>query len=276
MLLLEQADHLGGASVSAQVFPGVDARLSRYSYLVSLLPQQVRDELGLDLRLVRRSVSSYTPDPRVDGRAGLLVTDDEAATTASFARIGAGADRAGWDGLYARTARAARALWPTVTEPLLSREQARARVGDDEVWDLLVERPVGLGVADAVADDLVRGVALTDALIGTFADPSTDLLANRCFLYHVIGGGTGDWDVPVGGMGAVSGALAGCGPGRGGRSSPAPASCPWTPRAAWSSTSAAPSTPSPPTGWSGPGPPPRSTGPWPRPAPATTAARATR
>jgi phytoene dehydrogenase-like protein len=49
---------------------------------------------------------------------------------------------------------------------------------------------------------------LTDGLIGTFA-PAVDesLAANRCFLYHVIGGGTGDWDVPIGGMGAVSAAL---------------------------------------------------------------------
>ena len=55
----------------------------------------------------------------------------------------------------------------------------------------------------------MRGVVATDALIGTFTDlddPSLD--ANRCFLYHVIGGGTGDWDVPVGGMGAVTGELA--------------------------------------------------------------------
>ena len=208
VVVLEQHDHLGGASVSAPVFPGVEARLSRYSYLVSLMPQQIRDELNLDLRLVRRRVSSYTPDPRRGGEVGLLVTDNPVATTASFGRIGAGADRAGWDALYARTARAAAALWPTVTEPLLSTEQARARVGDDAVWDLLVTRPVGLSVAEAVADDVVRGVVLTDALIGTFADTDTDLLANRCFLYHVIGGGTGDWDVPVGGMGAVSGALA--------------------------------------------------------------------
>jgi len=50
---------------------------------------------------------------------------------------------------------------------------------------------------------------LTDALIGTFAPNIDDsLAANRCFLYHVIGGGTGDWDVPVGGMGAVTGELA--------------------------------------------------------------------
>jgi phytoene dehydrogenase-like protein len=31
---------------------------------------------------------------------------------------------------------------------------------------------------------------------------------NRCFLYHVIGNGTGRWDIPVGGMGALTGALA--------------------------------------------------------------------
>ena len=54
----------------------------------------------------------------------------------------------------------------------------------------------------------VRGIALTDALIGTFATADdVELRQNRCFLYHVIGNGTGDWDVPVGGMGAVTDAL---------------------------------------------------------------------
>ena len=49
----------------------------------------------------------------------------------------------------------------------------------------------------------------TDALIGTFARiDEASLAQNMCFLYHLLGGGTGDWDVPVGGMGAVSGALA--------------------------------------------------------------------
>jgi phytoene dehydrogenase-like protein len=57
--------------------------------------------------------------------------------------------------------------------------------------------------------DIARGIALTDALIGTFASADDESLRqNRCFLYHVIGGGTGDWDVPVGGMGVVSGELA--------------------------------------------------------------------
>jgi phytoene dehydrogenase-like protein len=64
-------------------------------------------------------------------------------------------------------------------------------------------------VEDRFSDDLVRGVVLTDALIGTFADAhDPSLKQNRCFLYHVIGGGTGAWDVPVGGMGALTDALA--------------------------------------------------------------------
>jgi phytoene dehydrogenase-like protein len=49
---------------------------------------------------------------------------------------------------------------------------------------------------------------LTDALIGTFASAHDASLAqNRCFLYHVIGNGTGEWRVPVGGMGAVAAEL---------------------------------------------------------------------
>ena len=36
----------------------------------------------------------------------------------------------------------------------------------------------------------------------------SSLAQNVCFLYHLIGGGTGDWDVPVGGMGAVTDGLA--------------------------------------------------------------------
>jgi len=207
VLVLERLDHVGGAAVSAQTFEGVDARLSRYSYLVSLLPKRVIRELGLDIRLERRRYSSYTPLPGTD--RGLLVDHgDPVATAASFASIGAESDAAAWPGLYARTGALARALFPTVTEPLLTRAEARRAVADDALWHDFVERPVGEVVARTFTDDLVRGVVMTDALIGTFA-PNVDasLAGNRCFLYHVIGNGTGDWDVPVGGMGAVSGAL---------------------------------------------------------------------
>lgn len=206
VLVLERADHLGGATQSVRVFPGVDARVSRYSYLVSLMPRQVRDELGLRLELRRRRISSYTPA----GDGGLLVdTADETATAASFAATGAGDDVAAWRAFGARTGALAARLWPTITEPLMSAADARRLLGPDD-WRDLVERPVGEVVDATFGSDLVRGIVLTDALIGTFARPhDTDGRANRCFLYHVIGGGTGDWDVPVGGMGAVSGALEG-------------------------------------------------------------------
>ena len=203
VLVLERAGRVGGAAVSEAPFPGVAARLSRYSYLVSLLPRQIVDDLGLDVRLARRRVSSYTPDPADPGR-GLLVADDPEVTRRSFARVGAAADHPGWTALYAGTARLAAAVFPTLTRPLPTRAELRERVGDDAVWTAFVERPLGTTITASLRSDLVRGVAATDGLIGTLTrldDPS--LRANRCFLYHVIGNGTGRWDVPVGGMGTV-------------------------------------------------------------------------
>ena len=122
------------------------------------------------------------------------------ATTGAFAR---------WEAFDARVGAVAARLFPTFTEPLRSRADLRALAGDDATWADLVEQPLGRALRAPFPDDLVRGVVLTDGLIGTFAaadDPS--LAQNRCFLYHVVGNGTGDWDVPVGGMGAVTDALA--------------------------------------------------------------------
>jgi phytoene dehydrogenase-like protein len=206
-LVLERLDHVGGAAVSAQAFPGVDARLSRYSYLVSLFPRALARDLGLNVDLRRRRISSYTPQ----GERGLLVdAGDESRTRASLAAItGDPAAFDTWQAFYGRLAAMAERLFPTLTEPLPTRDHLRGLVGDDETFAAMFERPLSETLEATFADDLVRGVVLTDALIGTFAaadDPS--LLQNRCFLYHVVGNGTGDWDVPVGGMGALTGALA--------------------------------------------------------------------
>ncbi|WP_328776920.1 NAD(P)/FAD-dependent oxidoreductase [Streptomyces goshikiensis] len=210
VLVLERLGHTGGAAVSTRPFAGLDARLSRYSYLVSLLPPKIVRELGLRFEVRRRSVSSYTPTER-DGRpGGLLVGGDEARTRESFARL-TGSDREyeSWRAFYGTTGQVARKVFPTLTEPLPTRAELRARVDDEAAWRMLFEEPLGRAVERNFADDLVRGVVLTDGLIGTFADAHDPSLAqNRCFLYHVIGGGTGDWDVPVGGMGALTDALA--------------------------------------------------------------------
>jgi phytoene dehydrogenase-like protein len=209
VLVLERADHVGGAAVSAPAFSGVDARVSRYAYLVSLLPRQIIDDLALHLTLVRRRYSSFTP--RSDGRAGLLIDHaDEVATAAAFrALTGSGAEFAQWQGFHARMTSLAGRVFPTVLEPLRSQEQVQTLVADDDLWRSLVERPLGEVLRSTFGHDTVRGIVATDALVGTFADLDGESLAqNICFLYHLIGNGTGDWDVPIGGMGAVTDALA--------------------------------------------------------------------
>ncbi|MFG3008408.1 phytoene desaturase family protein [Streptomyces calvus] len=210
VLVLERLDHTGGAAVSTRPFTGVDARLSRYSYLVSLLPRKIVRDLGLDFRVRTRTISSYTPAER-DGRpTGLLVGGGERRTREAFARL-TGSDREyrAWQRFYDLTGRVARRVFPTLTEPLPTRDALRRTVDDEEAWRTLFEEPIGVGIEAHFTDDLVRGVVLTDALIGTFADAhAPSLQQNRCFLYHVIGGGTGAWDVPVGGMGALTDALA--------------------------------------------------------------------
>ncbi|ANS78184.1 Beta-carotene ketolase [Serinicoccus hydrothermalis] len=207
VLLLERSPSLGGATVSAEAFPGMGARLSRYSYLVSLMPQQVVDDLGLSLSLRRRRYSSYTPVP--GGDTGLLIDHgDPEASAASFTAVGAAADAPRWEHFSARVGELARAVWPTMTEPLVRRRDMARRIGDPGLVRDFLERPLGEVIEAGVADDLVRGVLLTDGLISTFADAhAAHLRHNICFLYHVVGGGTGDWDVPIGGMGQVSGEL---------------------------------------------------------------------
>jgi len=61
VLLLEKNDYIGGATTSQRIFPDFDARLSRYAYLVSLFPQKIIRDLGLNLELRRRAIASCTP-----------------------------------------------------------------------------------------------------------------------------------------------------------------------------------------------------------------------
>ena len=207
VLVLERRGELGGAAVSQAPFAGVDARLSRYSYLVSLFPYGLLRELGVDVDLRRRRVSSYTPS----GRVGVLVSNDAAATRASIERtVPEPGSEAALKRFSALTTAVAQRLFCTLTEPLRSRDEIRRVVADDDAWDALFEQPLADVLTREFESGLVRGIVATDALIGTFADlGEPELRQNRCFLYHVIGNGTGSWDVPVGGMGALTTALAG-------------------------------------------------------------------
>jgi phytoene dehydrogenase-like protein len=200
VLILERRDHAGGAAVSERPFKGRDARLSRYAYLVSLFPRALARELGVPVTLADRSVAAFAP---YNG-GGLLVEQDPTgeATRASFrTRTGGDAEHAAFLDFYAHLEPLAR-LFDTFLEPLPTRSEALALLGD-AAW--VAERPLGEALDARFGDELVGGMVSTDGLIGTLAGLyEPDLRQNVCFLYHLVGG---RWRVPVGGMGAVSGAL---------------------------------------------------------------------
>jgi phytoene dehydrogenase-like protein len=209
--VLERLSTFGGAAVSEQTFAGVEAKLSRYSYLVSLLPKKIIEDLKLDIKLAPRRYSSYTPQPGTN--KGLLVDNqDKVATASSFESVGTTKDAEAWHEFYRKTTLLARALFPTVLDPLPTRSEAKAKLrdisGSDQIWEEFIEQPVGQVIEKSFESDLVRGVVLTDGLIGTFgSNLDQNLDVNKCFLYHVIGNETGDWNIPIGGMGQVTDSL---------------------------------------------------------------------
>jgi phytoene dehydrogenase-like protein len=207
VVVLEQHDVLGGAAISARSFKGIDARLSRYSYLVSLLPAQIIRDLELEVELAPRRFGSFTPD-LTTGNGLLIDKDDHGATAASFASVDAAGDFERWNEFYAKTETIAQKLFGTVLEPLRTQSEVAELLGPD-LWQEFFEQPIGKTIEATFESDLVRGVVMTDALIGTFA-PNHDaaLDANKCFLYHVIGNETGEWSIPVGGMGSVTQSMA--------------------------------------------------------------------
>ncbi|MCF8553110.1 MAG: NAD(P)/FAD-dependent oxidoreductase [Candidatus Planktophila sp.] len=200
VVILEANPEIGGATQSVQAFPGFDAHLSRYSYLVSLLPDKIVSDLGLSFTCISREVSSYTPY----SDKGLYVSRKwDERTEDSFNELDpTGHEARAWQEFYGEIAQFAQKIAPTLLEPLMTRSELKSEINLPDVWDYLIENPIGEEIDKRFKSDLVKGVVLTDALIGTFAS-AYDLQANICFLYHLMGNGTGEWKVPVGGMGAL-------------------------------------------------------------------------
>jgi phytoene dehydrogenase-like protein len=200
VVILEANPEIGGATQSVQAFEGFDAYLSRYSYLVSLLPDKIAADLGLSFECISREVSSYTPYED----KGLYVSRQwDEKTAQSFNELDpTGHEAVAWQQFYGEVAEFAQKIAPTLLQPLKTRSELKNFIDLPKTWDYLVERPIGEEIDKRFNSDLVKGVVLTDALIGTFAS-AYDLQANICFLYHLMGNGTGEWKVPVGGMGAL-------------------------------------------------------------------------
>ena len=147
-----------------------------------------------------------------DGRSGALLLSNiskEISRQSVIELTGSDAEFDRLQKFYGMVRFFAENVWDTMLSPLESKENFRRRLdesdGGREAWRSLVEEPLGRALERYLEDDVVRGLAFTDAKIGVFTHAHDEtLLQNRCFLYHLIGNKTGEWKVPVGGMGNVA------------------------------------------------------------------------
>lgn len=207
VLVLERNDYIGGATTSQRIFPDFDANLSRYAYLVSLFPTKIIADLDLSLQLRRRETASFTPIYRNSHSTGLLLSNtNEPANQRQIEQIHAG-DYEGYQRMGALQQLFSEKIWDSFLEPLRGKTTWEKQFNTPEeriAWKAIIEEPIGNFIESHVQDDILRGVLLTDAKIGAFTHAhDLSLLQNRTFLYHIVGNKTGEWRVPVGGMGAV-------------------------------------------------------------------------
>jgi phytoene dehydrogenase-like protein len=209
VLLLEKNNYIGGAATSQKVFPDYDAQLSRYSYLVSLLPEKIIRDLGLKLELRRRATASFTPYLNHGQHDGLLLSnvDEEVSRQSMFELTGSNTEFAQMKAFYNLSHVFAEKVWDTMLEPLTAKDECRRRFSADdlsrEAWRSLVEESLGIAIERFAERSGARPCfhRCKDRCSDTSSRSS--LLQNRCFIYHLIGSKDRRWKVPVGGMGAV-------------------------------------------------------------------------
>jgi phytoene dehydrogenase-like protein len=220
--VLERRGILGGACVTEEVWPG--ARVSRASYVVSMLQPKVIS----DLRLRDYGYRALPLDPAyasLTAEGPIFFFNEPERTAASIAAFSKrdGEVYEGFEDLLDRTASFLRpmmlreppALGSRQPGDLLSllREGARAAgLSRRDVHDLV--RILTMSVADLLDDwfehDGLKGSIASSGVVGVWAGPRTPGTAYN-LLHHALGeidGISGGWGQVVGGMGAISQAIA--------------------------------------------------------------------
>src|SRR5207253_2184635 len=130
VLLLEKNDYIGGATTSQKVFPDYEARLSRYSYLVSLFPEKIIRDLGLNLELRRRATGSFTPYAKSGRHDGLLLSnvDKEAGRKSMIDLTGSDSEFEQLKKFYNLSRVFAEHCWDSWLEPLVASEEGEWKV----------------------------------------------------------------------------------------------------------------------------------------------------
>jgi phytoene dehydrogenase-like protein len=220
--VFERRSILGGAAVTEEFHPGF--RNSTASYTVSLLNPKVITDLRLvehGLKVLERPMQNFLPLP--DGRA-LTAGPDSARTTASVRSFSArDAERlpAYYKMLDAAVTllrsqlletppadpRRLRDLWGALQ---MGRRFRKLDAGVQRDIHELFTRSAGDLLEHWFESDAVRALYGFDAVVGSFASPYTPGSA-YVLLHHVFGevnGKTGVWGHAVGGMGAITQAMA--------------------------------------------------------------------
>src|SRR5215470_6748905 len=149
VLLLEKNDYIGGATTSQQIFPDYDARISRYSYLVSLFPEKIIRDLGLKIELRRRATASFTPYIRNGAYHALLLSNvSEATGRQSLLELtGNSTEFDQMQKFYGLARIFADRVWDTMLQPLSGKDTLASQFAQDklatEAWRSLIEEPLG-------------------------------------------------------------------------------------------------------------------------------------
>ena len=107
VLVLERLAATGGAATSQEMFPGLPAKISPYSYLVSLFPDRIAADLGVDVQFRSRRTASYSPAIRQGRHTGLLVEREPTQMTEDSFRALTGSQREydAWRTFYGQVGR---------------------------------------------------------------------------------------------------------------------------------------------------------------------------
>jgi len=199
--VLERRDVLGGATLTAPVWPGY--RVSVASYVCSLLDPQIVADLDLPAHgydAYRKDPSSFTP--LADGRS-LLLGGDDASNAREIAAFDP-RDVAGFAAFEREASALGAALFATFDDP----EPSFARF--DDATRATLEGSVAAFVERHVRTPVLAATLATDGLIGTGAgvrDPGTAYVMAHHWAGRALGV-QGAWGFVRGGMGAVATAIA--------------------------------------------------------------------
>lgn len=221
--VLERRDVVGGAAITETPW-GPDFKMTALSYVVSLLPPAVTEEL----ELARFGYKVYPQfpyfSPRPDGRY-LMMCDDPARRHAEISKFSSrdADEMIRWDDWLGRLASV---LGPMLTQvpPRLGSKRPRELLAAlglawkfrklDEQGVADVTRLMTMSVADLLEErfesDALRGVLAVSGVIGTWAgprSPGTAYVMTHHKLGDIGGGQAGAWGFPEGGMGGVTQAM---------------------------------------------------------------------